>query len=418
MQIPEIESAYLEDREDIVVVGSGFSGLNVALHLARGGRVPVIVDAGEIGAGCSTRNGGQVSSEMRPDLDEYTVRYGKQRAISILRTGVEAHRYIGQFIAEEGIDCNYSVCGHFIGAHRPDRMTGLAHFAEQQRTLGTDAEIIERNNVCDFVASPEFHGGIHLPGWSSLHPGRYLAELTRLVKAEGVRIVTGTRVEQINDQGTHIAVHVAGRIVCAEHVVLGTDGYTDSACPWMQRRVVSLASVVMATEAMPHKNVQSLYPRASMVYDTRLNVTYHRPSPDGDRVILGTVVPVDTNNLQSCYSHARANMLRVFPQLANVGLANIWSGFVGATFDRLPHIGQHGRIAYAIGYNGTGVAMTAYLGRALARRMLNQKGAETGLDNLPMATFPYYRGQTWYRRPVLAWHGILDKLPSRKATIG
>ena len=103
-------------------------------------------------------------------------------------------------------------------------------------------------------------------------------------------------------------------------------------------------------------------------------------------------------------------------------LTDFWfkgeAGWVGATFNHLPQVGLRGRMGYAIGYNGTGVAMSAYLGRALARRMLGQPGGETGLDQVKFETRPLFNGQTWYRRPVLAWHDLKDRLPSRGATIG
>ncbi len=48
-----------------------------------------------------------------------------------------------------------------------------------------------------------------------------------------------------------------------------------------------------------------------MVYDTRMNVTYHRPSPDGDRVVIGTVVPVKVDDVAACLPRVRRNILRL-----------------------------------------------------------------------------------------------------------
>ena len=288
MALPQVPAATVEPREDVLVVGSGFTGLYTALHLARGGRQVVVCDAGEIGWGCSTRNGGQVSAEMKPDLDDFIAKYGEDRARAILSTGIEAHRHLRSFIAEEGIACNYSVCGHFIGAHRPDRMEGLRHFLRQNARLGVEGEEVQKGRVSDFVASPQFHGGVHLADWASLHPGRLVAELVRLCLAAGVRFAPLTRVSRIEDRVDHITCLAADRTVRAAHLVMATDGYTDGASKWLRRRVVSLASVVTATEAMDPAAVRAMYPRASMVYDTRMNVTHHRPSPDGDRVVIGT----------------------------------------------------------------------------------------------------------------------------------
>jgi gamma-glutamylputrescine oxidase len=133
--------------------------------------------------------------------------------------------------------------------------------------------------------------------------------------------------------------------------------------------------------------------------------------------VIGTVVPVNVNNVAACLPRVRRNILRLLPQLEGVAIAHVWTGWVGATFSHLPHVGLHGRLGYAIGYNGTGVAMSALLGRRLAEKMLGQGGA-TGLDGLELETRPFFHGQTWYRRPVLAWHDLKDNLPASGATIG
>ena len=42
MALPPVPAAQVEPREDVLVVGSGFTGLHTALHLARGGRQVVV----------------------------------------------------------------------------------------------------------------------------------------------------------------------------------------------------------------------------------------------------------------------------------------------------------------------------------------------------------------------------------------
>jgi glycine/D-amino acid oxidase-like deaminating enzyme len=408
----------LADRADVLVVGAGFTGLVTALNLARGGREVLVVDAEEPGHGCSTRNGGQVSSEMKPDLDAYEKKHGPEAARRVLGTGVHAHRFLRSFIAAEGLDCDYAVCGHFIGAHREDRVRTLAGFAAIQRRLGVEVDDVSRADQHAFVGSDHFHGGISLPDWSSIHPGRYHAELLRLALAAGVRVVPHARVDDIADEGAGVRVKIGARTIVARDVVIGTDGYTGRQLGWFDRRMVSVASFVMATEPLDPARLARLYPRASMVYDTRKNVSYHRPSPDGRRVIFGSVVPVKQGDPLASLPRARSNMLRVFPDLADVKISHAWFGMVGATFDHLPHIGSKGRVHYAMGYNGTGIAMSTYLGTRLARRMLGAPDADTGLDGLTFQTRPFYRGKTWFIRPLLAVRDLKDRLPARSSGLG
>ena len=59
---------------DVLIVGAGYTGLSAAINTARGGRSTVLVDAEDPGFGCSTRNGGQVSTSVKPSLGIAIVR--------------------------------------------------------------------------------------------------------------------------------------------------------------------------------------------------------------------------------------------------------------------------------------------------------------------------------------------------------
>ena len=77
---PDLGQPALPAQADVVVVGSGYTGLNAALQTARGGRSTVVVDAEAAGWGCSTRNGGQVSTSVKPSLSELARDMARTRA--------------------------------------------------------------------------------------------------------------------------------------------------------------------------------------------------------------------------------------------------------------------------------------------------------------------------------------------------
>ena len=47
-------------KVDVAIIGAGFSGLSTALVLARAGLSVAVFEAGQIGEGASSRNGGMV----------------------------------------------------------------------------------------------------------------------------------------------------------------------------------------------------------------------------------------------------------------------------------------------------------------------------------------------------------------------
>jgi len=94
-------------------------------------------------------------------------------------------------------------------------------------------------------------------------------------------------------------------------------------------------------------------------------------------------------------------MTRVHPQLRGVRVEHAWSGLVGFTFDRMPHIGRINGVTYALGYCGTGVAMSTYFGQLAADWIAGD--ALPPFWQRPFPSMPLYREKAWFL-PALGWY--------------
>ena len=103
----------LPSKADVVVIGSGYTGLNTALQTSRAGRTTVVLEAGDPGQGCSTRNGGQISTSIKPSIEQLTKSVGIDRARAIRQEGETALQWIEDFIRAEDIDCDFQRNGRF-----------------------------------------------------------------------------------------------------------------------------------------------------------------------------------------------------------------------------------------------------------------------------------------------------------------
>ena len=92
------------------------------------------------------------------------------------------------------------------------------------------------------------------------------------------------------------------------------------------------------------------------VHSTKFVVDYFRCTPD-HRLLFGGGETYSDRTPGDLEGFVRRYMLRVFPQLADVGVDHAWSGRLAITMSRLPHVG---RIApngfFAHGFSGHGVA--------------------------------------------------------------
>ena len=84
-------------------------------------------------------------------------------------------------------------------------------------------------------------------------------------------------------------------------------------------------------------------------------------------------------------------------------------GFVGYTFDSLPHIGERDGLFYAMGYCGSGVALSSYFGTKMAQRLVDDSEGCTALDDLRFQTRPLYRGKPWFLKPSVGYYRIKDR---------
>ena len=126
---------------DVVIVGSGYTGLNAAIETARGGKSTLVLDAGVPGFGCSTRKGGQISTSIKPSLDKLMAKYGAERGRAMRQVGETALSWIEERIADEKIDCHFNRVGRFHAAHTPQFYEDLAQDAEKlTRTEGIEAQ--------------------------------------------------------------------------------------------------------------------------------------------------------------------------------------------------------------------------------------------------------------------------------------
>lgn len=399
----------LPDSADVVVIGAGYTGLNAALAAARAGSDVVVLDRETPGNSASGRNGGHVSTSMKPGLGELCAKLGADRARAILGLGRLAVSYLDDLVEGENLDCDYEQCGHFTGAHKPSALKGLQGWAEEQRDLGNPVDEVARADQHAYIGSDHFHGGIFMPNWKSVHPGKYVVALAGRV-ADHARLFADQNVSCLSREGGGVAVTLAsGHVIRAKTAIVATNAQTGAITPALRRRVIPIASVQIATETLDPDLVARLHPRRAMSYDSRRLVTYTRPSPDGCRVLVGSRVRFRPGAAESSRFQMHRKMEMFFPELSGVQSDFVWGGLVGYTFDHLPQVGNDGPIHYAMGYCGTGVAMASYLGNLIGQRAAGLPDCDTPLDGLPVQTLPLYNGRPWFLPFAIGWYRFLDQ---------
>jgi glycine/D-amino acid oxidase-like deaminating enzyme len=396
---------------DVAVIGSGYTGLSAALTLARAGRSVVVFDSDTPGIGASSRNGGMLGSWLKPSLDTLTRRYGPEAARALFAESREAYDFLGRFIADETIECDYAETGAFTGIVKPAQYEAMARETERlSRTIGVEADMVPRSEVRNELGTDIYCGGRVTHRRAGLHPARYHAGLIGRVRESGATVAGNCPVTAIQRNGGDFTVTTPHASLKVRNVVVATNGYTGPVTPALRRRVIPVTSYMIATAPLSPNLMATLMPKGRMLTDSNRLLCYFRPSPDNTRVLFGGRPAYTAIGPKLAAERLSRYMTRIFPELRDVELTHSWFGYIAYTFDRLPHVGEHDGMHYAMGYCGSGVVMSTWLGRKAALRLLGQAEGKSAFAELEHPTSRFYHGRPWFLPLVQAWYQGADML--------
>mgnify|MGYP000636879193 FL=1 len=416
--LPEFNniSSKLPLRVDVAIVGSGYTGLNAALQTIRGGRSTAIFEVGLPGQGCSTKNGGQISTSIKPSLEKLSAKFGTQNGIAIRQEGENALNWIGDFITSEKIDCNFSRVGRYHAAHTQKHYELITRDAEKvNRSEGIEAFAVPKAEQLKELGSDVYHGGVVFPRHASVDPGKYHSGLLQRVLDAGVDVFGQCAVLNIEQTSDGFVITTQKGKVKARDVIIATNGYTSKLTPWLQKRVIPIGSYIISTEELDPVVVNELFPTNRIVSDTCKVIYYYRTSPDRKRILFGGRVSATETNPLLSGPKLLEDLYRIFPQIEGIKISHSWTGTVAYTFDEMAHTGQHNGMYYSMGYCGSGVSMASYLGMRLGQKVLGLVEGKTAFDDLPFPTRPLYNGRPWFLPAVVSWYRMQDRIQYQRA---
>jgi glycine/D-amino acid oxidase-like deaminating enzyme len=400
----------LAKKLDVAIVGAGYAGLSAGLALAREGRSVAAFDAMKPGEGASSRNGGITSGNIRLDYATIARRFGEEKAMAIEAEGKIAREFLYDFIATQGLDCDFRRVGLFRGALGYDQYERMARDAEAlAQRLGIEAYAVPHAEQRSYIGTDFYRGGTVRMDIGGLHPAKFHAELLRVALASGLTVHASTPVTAIEREADGFRVATSAGTVQARQVLVCTNGYTDGAVPFLRRRLVPVRSRIIATEEIAPKLMARLMPKLMMIGENRQLGFYYRPSPDGRRILLGGRDSSRFGDPAAPTLRLRSGLVELFPELQNVRLSHSWFGNVAMHRDMLPRIFEKDGLVYATGFCGSGVVWAPWIGTRAAHKLMgHDRQARTAFDFRPPAFIPLYRGNPWFMPAVIQGYRLQD----------
>jgi glycine/D-amino acid oxidase-like deaminating enzyme len=368
---PALAPLGTSERAELVVVGGGYAGLWSALRAKE--RAPdrdvVLLEQGRCGDQASGRNGGFASASLTHGFGNGVSRWPEELTV-LDRLGAENLAAIGETVGRLGIDCNWEMTGELTVAARDHEAAELAETAGAMQAAGHDVRLLDGAQTRAEVGSPTYVAGLFDPANALVEPARLGWGLREACLAAGVRIYEGTAARALERDGAGVLVRTRGGDVRAERAVLATNAFR----PLLRRlrlMTVPVYDYVLVTEPLSTAQKASIgWARRQGVGDASNMFHYYRLTRE-DRILWGgyDAVYYYGSRIRSTLeqrgpTHQRlaANFFTTFPQLEGLGFTHRWAGVIDtcSRFTAFQGTAYDGRVGYALGFTGLGVAATRF----------------------------------------------------------
>lgn len=261
--------------------------------------------------------------------------------------------------------------------------------------------------MAEETGSGDFPGGMLNLHGGVIHPLNYVRGMARALAGQGVRIFAQTPVTGLRPSAAGVELHTARGVIRARQAVIATNGYSDltPATAAVRKRLIPFRSAMVATAPLD----RPLLAHDRSYTETRRMMRWFRLAQG--RLIYGGRGAFGKSDSAGAFAALERAMRRQFPQLGDIAVTHRWSGLVAMTMDSLPHLGRlDDRVTFALGYNGTGVALASFIGRHAAAMVQGQVTDAGLLTSQALRPVPLYPVREPAVRLVAGWYQFLDAI--------
>lgn len=397
-QFPTTVNA-LPEQADVVIIGAGYTGLNAALELAETYQQKVVVvEANQLGWGCSTRNAGfAMPGTGRLGYAAWEKRCGEAVVQGIQAEYQHAFARLERHLQACPEQLQVQRGGYLKIAHSERAITQLYEQYQVLRQYEADTQWLSREHIRSRVNSPQAYAAIHFPQSFGVNPLLLLASIARQAAAAGAQLCENAAVRdwRTDAQGLH-HLHTNRGTICTRKVIIATNGYTPNHLhPSIHGRTLPVLSSVLVTRPLnvDERAAIRLKPN-ELVMDTRALKYYFRLLPDG-RLLFGGRGAIRGRDAHKprYQQHLLRAMADTFPALRRLSQeppAYSWSGWVSVALDDYPRIYSPAAGIYtSMGYCGAGVTFTQLAGQRVAQLAMGESLPALPFYESALPRFPF-----------------------------
>ena len=356
---------------DVCVIGAGLAGLTTAHELARRGWSVAVLEARRVAWNASGRNAGLVAPGFAERLETIVERLGLRRAKELWALSSAGVDYVRTTIRDMDLPGVEQTHGWLTVRRSDDEEAVLRLVAMLRVDFGVNAEACPTAEVREVLRTQVYYQAVHMPDAFHVHALNYALGLAAAAERAGARIYEDSPAVALDVLGVRKRIDTPNGRVRANHIVLAGGPHLGAVFPPVAGTVVPVASYLATTAPLGERLAQTItYPGA--VSDTRRAGDYYRVI-GGDRLMWGGRITTRLAPPRWLPMLLRRDIVRVYPQLADVQIEHAWAGTMSYAVHKMPQIGQLTPGVWLAGaFGGHGLNTTAMAGDLIARAIVER----------------------------------------------
>jgi len=134
---------------DVLVIGSGYTGVAAAIRLRQAGLQVTLIDRQKMATAASARNGGMTLTGLSQAIAAIEDRLGVETAKQLFAESLESINAVERLVTEGGIDCDFRRCGNLEAAFKPTHFEKLKR--DQERLQNRYHQFLLNSDYCSQV---------------------------------------------------------------------------------------------------------------------------------------------------------------------------------------------------------------------------------------------------------------------------
>ncbi|MEL6558831.1 MAG: FAD-dependent oxidoreductase [Bacteroidota bacterium] len=362
-------------RKDIVIVGSGITGLSAAAYIKdqHPERKVTIIEQGLLPSGASTKNAGFACFGSLSEIIDDLFTLSEKEVVDLVSMRLDGLKILKSRIGEKMIDYQQNGGYELIGKNDTHYLEKMDYINELLKPVfGTKCFDLADDQIDSFgFDSQSVAHLVYTPFEGQIDTGKMINTLLAYVRSRGVEIITNGKVNDLYDSGEQVELLVNEQLkISANKVLVATNGFVSKLIPTVN--INPGRGLVIATKPIDDLKFKGTF---------HMDKGYYYFRDFNKRLIFGGGRNLDFDT-ETTTDHGVNQLImnelkRLMDQVILPGISYevdiTWTGIMGFGQKKSATLEKYSEnVAIGVGLGGMGVAIGSIIGEKLAILALDE----------------------------------------------